>query len=244
VSTYALLGKYTGKEFHEMQHHKFVEETGLSDLLHRLGYNSDELLDEKRYSLLENNLPDICADRLDYTLRDSLHLQILSRQQVTKVIKGLKVIDNEFVFTNEDSAFTYSFAFYLLNLMYYGSPVEAHFNTNFGNLFKYAIKKKVLSEKDWFSDDIKVVEKLQKSRNKKIQEELHKFNNRLVIFEDRDDPDNILPKKIRIVDPKVMSGKKLKRLSEISKVYKTILEEYKKTHSKHELSVKSVYKSF
>lgn len=243
VSTYAFQGKYTGTEFHELQQKKFINDSGLSNLLEKLGYNPDELLHEKQHTLLENELPDICADRIDYALRDGLHLQILSRQQVETVIKGLKVHKGQFVFKNQESAFIYSFNFFLLNLMFYGSPTEAHFNNDFGNLVKHAVKIGVLREEDWFTDDIRLTRKLKRSTNTRIKKWLEKYNNRLVVFEDRNNPDVVFPKKIRVVDPKILVKGKLARLSQISPVYKKIITDYKDTHKNHELPVKIVYKN-
>jgi len=191
---------------------------------------------------LENDLPDICADRLDYALRDGLHLQILSRQQVRQVLKGLIVHKNEFVFSNVEAAFTYSFNFFLLNLMYYGSATEAHFNNDFGNLVKYAVKNKVLRESDWFTDDIYLTNKLKKSKNMKIRAWLGKYNNRMAVYEDKENPDEIYPKKIRIVDPKILIKGSLARLSELSSAYEKIINDYKKNHEKHELPVKVIYR--
>lgn len=242
VSTYAFQGKYTGVEFHELQQKRFMETSGLSQLINKLGFDANQLLHEKKFTLLENDLPDICADRLDYALRDGLHLQILSRQQVEQVIKGLKVHDHEFVFSNIEAAFTYSFNFYLLNLMFYGSPTEAHFNNDFGSLVKYAVKHNVLEEDDWFTDDINLTNKLKASKNKTIQKWLAKYNNRLVVYEDRTNPDIVFPKKIRVVNPKVLVGKELKRLTEVSPVYAKLVQDYQKNHTKHELAVKVVYK--
>ncbi len=242
VSTYAMLGKYSGDEFHDIIQEKFIKESGLLNLLDKLGLKTEAVLGKDKFTLLENNLPDICADRIDYAVRDGLHLQILSRQQANKIINGLIVHNGEFVFNNLDSAFIYSFNFYLLNLMFYGSPSEAYFNNDFGSLIKFAIKKGVLEEKDWFTDDVSAVKKLRKSKDKKIQQWLGKYNNKMVVYEDRENPDVIFPKKIRVVDPKVLIGKKIKRLTQISVAYKKIVDDYQKDHVKHELPIKVEYK--
>jgi hypothetical protein len=242
LSTYAIQGKYTGEEFHELMQKKFILDSGLGDLLESLGYGSDELLHASSFALLENDLPDICADRLDYALRDGLHLQILSRQQADQIIHGLTVKDGEFMFSDENSAFLYSINFYLLNLMFYGSPAEAHFNNDFGALVNYSIKGGVLKEVDWFSDDIYLLGKLKKSKNVRIQKWLGNYNQKLVVYEDSENPDKVFPKKIRIVDPKILTNARIRRLSEINGVYNKLITNYKETHKEHSLPVKIVYK--
>jgi len=243
VSTYAFQGRYTGTEFHELQHNKFVKTSGLSELLVKLGYDVETLLHNKSHTLLDNELPDICADRIDYALRDGLHLQILSRQQVQQVLDGLKIYKNEFVFTNVDAAFTYSLNFYLLNLMFYGSPTEAHFNNDFGNLVKYAVKNNILKESDWFTDDVYLTNKLKRSKDSKIIKWLEKYNNNLVVYEDTETPDIVFPKKLRVVDPKILKGNKLYKLSKLSPIYNKLITDYQKSHKNHELPVKMIYKN-
>lgn len=242
LSTYAIQGKYTGEEFHELMQKKFIDDSGLADLFVKLGYNADDLLHTDKFTLLENNLPDICADRIDYAIRDGLHLQILSRQQADQIIDGLVIKNGEFVFSNHQSAFLYSFNFFLLNLMFYGSPAEAHFNNDFGALVNYAMKTGVLKEKDWFSDDVYLIGKLKKSKNAKIQKWLGKYNQKLVVYEDSAHSDKVFSKKIRVVDPKVIVGGKISRLSEINPVYCKLITDYQKNHKEHTLPVKVNYK--
>ena len=242
LSTYAIQGKYSGEEFHELMQEKFINDSGLADLLKKQNYTVDDLLHTKSFTLLENDLPNICADRIDYALRDGLHLQILSRQQADQIIEGLIVKDGEFMFSDENSAFLYSFNFYLLNLMFYGSAVEAHFNNDFGALVNYAMRIGVLKEKDWFSDDVYLIGKLKKSKNAKIKKWLEKYNQKLVVYEDSEHPDKIFPKKIRVVDPKVFAKGKIVRLSDVDPVYSRILNDYKERHREHSLAVRTIYK--
>ncbi len=243
LSTYAMLGKFDGVEFHEMVHERIIKESGLEDLISKIGFNPENILHNKKHTMLENNLPDICADRLDYTIRDGLHLQILSRQQVEKILQGLTVKNHEFVFKNKESAFIYSFTFYVLNLMFYGSPSEAHFNNDFGNLVKYAVKSGVLNEKDWFTDDVFVVNKLNNTKNTKIIKWMNKYNNNMVVYEDTKNPDVIFPTKIRIVNPKILDGTKFKRLSKVDPVYKKLISDYQKSHKDHNIPVRVEYKN-
>lgn len=242
LSTYAIQGKYSGPEFHELVQERFIKDSGLAILLKKFGYKADELLHTPDFALLENNLPDICADRIDYAIRDGLHLQILSRQQADQILKDLVVREGEFMFASEEAAFLYSFDFYLLNLMFYGSPSEAHFNNDFGALVNYAMKVGILKEKDWFSDDVQLISKLKKSKNVRIMKWLGNYSNKLVVYEDSQQPDKVFPKKIRIVDPKVVVKEKIKRLSEINPVYNKIISDYRKTHPEHMLKVKMIYK--
>lgn len=244
LATYALQGKYTEVEIHDLVAEKFLEESGLKKLIEDLGFNYAKIIDKDSLTLLENKLPDICADRIDYAIRDALHLQIISRTQADLILEGLTIHQGEFVFNNIKSAFEYSFAFYLLNLQHYGSATEAHFNNDFGTLINLAIKKGILQDSDWLRDDLYIIKLLKKSKDKEIKNWLKSYNRSLMVFEDSKNPTIVFPKKIRIVDPKVLIDEKLQRLSEVDEVYKRIIDDYSKSHTKHELSVKILRKNY
>ena len=64
----------------------------------------------------------------------------------------------------------------------------------------------------------------------------------MIVYEDRKNPDVIFPKKIRIVNPKVLVGKSVKRLTELSPIYNKLISDYRENHTKHELPVRLDYK--
>ena len=72
---------------------------------------------------------------------------------------------------------------------------------------------------------------------------MNSYNNKMVVYEDRKSPDIIFPVKIRIVNPKVLKGKKTMRLSDVDPVYRKLISDYKKNHKEHKMPVKVQYKS-
>jgi hypothetical protein len=54
--------------FHEDHHERFVEDYGLDELVEEHGYDPEYIFDEDNFTVLEQERPDLCADRLDYTL--------------------------------------------------------------------------------------------------------------------------------------------------------------------------------
>jgi HD superfamily phosphohydrolase len=64
-------------------------------------------LDDRRHPLKEKNLPDLCADRIDYSLRDATHHKKISMEQTNKYLNNLKTIDNIRIFDNFEIAKEY-----------------------------------------------------------------------------------------------------------------------------------------
>jgi uncharacterized protein len=57
-------------EYHEKYRSEIVLNSEIPEILTRHGIDIDRILDDTQHTLLERKLPDLCADRIDYTLRD------------------------------------------------------------------------------------------------------------------------------------------------------------------------------
>jgi HD superfamily phosphohydrolase len=85
----------------------------------------EDVLDDTRHPLKENNLPDICADRIDYSLRDALKYNICSADDTSYILDHLIVKDHQRIFTNFASAKRYTDIFHHLNEKYYAGIESA-----------------------------------------------------------------------------------------------------------------------
>jgi len=57
-------------EFHEKFHASIIKNSEIPAILKKHGFSLKRLLDEHNFKLLERKIPGLCADRIDYTLRD------------------------------------------------------------------------------------------------------------------------------------------------------------------------------
>ena len=71
-------------------------------MLENNGINLNKVLDTAKFSLLENDLPDLCADRLDYMLRDAVALGFGSAEEARKLLDAVVVHDSELVVKDEE----------------------------------------------------------------------------------------------------------------------------------------------
>lgn len=79
--------------FHEDNKARYVATTALPSLLEEHGFDthggSEGVLDEEGYPLVEQPAPRLCADRLDYGLRDAVAFGKLSLQHARAVVDNL-----------------------------------------------------------------------------------------------------------------------------------------------------------
>ena len=59
---------------------EFVRKTEIPEILKKYGFDLDYILDDKNFPLKERDLPDLCADRIDYSLRTAVIFGELSEK--------------------------------------------------------------------------------------------------------------------------------------------------------------------
>ena len=90
--------------YHEEHKLEFVAGTDIPLTLDRFGYDWTDFMNEEAFTLLEQDLPHLCADRLDYFLRDSRDLGLASDSDVTATLEHLIVVDGCIVVDDLDIA--------------------------------------------------------------------------------------------------------------------------------------------
>ncbi len=223
--------------YHEKLHEKMLVDSEIPKILEKHGFNVKRFLHEENFKLLEQPLPDLCADRMDYFLRDALELGMDFR----KYLKNIKLYKGRFVFDSEDAALHYSLGYKNMNEISWENPYKNSLYVVAADILKKALKQGVIREADFLKTDDEVLEKIRKSENV----ELRSYLASLEEFTKEDDCGSNYCFKIdlrgRYLDPFVLANKKLKRLSEINKSYSS-LKKSKKERVKHgyEVSVKRI----
>ncbi|KAI6086266.1 hypothetical protein F4821DRAFT_238847 [Hypoxylon rubiginosum] len=76
--------------FHEVHKMRFVKTTQIPAILAKHGFGDLKPLDEELYPLVEMPTPHLCADRLDYGLRDTVGFGNLTLEDARRVVASLK----------------------------------------------------------------------------------------------------------------------------------------------------------
>jgi HD superfamily phosphohydrolase len=61
-----MFNRHTQHDYHEQFHEKMILDSKIPLILKKHDIEVNNILDEKRFTLLERELPDLCADRVDY----------------------------------------------------------------------------------------------------------------------------------------------------------------------------------
>ena len=164
------------------------------------------------YPLLEQPLPRLCADRLDYFFRDSLACEVTTPDQVARFLGHLTVVGTAIAFTDEAVAREAAERFGVMNRDWWASPTEAYIYNEFADALREGFRLGVVRGEDLLGDDAEFLAKLRSSPDRRIAEKLDhvlRFRPEAV----RGFAPRVVPK-TRWLDPPVVDGSGLRRVSE------------------------------
>jgi len=225
---------YVFKEGSEKKHtfqddifESFLKNSEIPSILSKYGIKLEFILDKNNLPLLEKELPDLCADRIDYSLRNAIYNQEATKKEIDYLLKNLSIKNNLWIFENFQSAQKYAKLFYRLNKFYYsGFPTAVMFRT-VGDVLRYCLENGYLEREDLFSADKFVLKKI-KSKIKSDPELkilFQRMTGKIKVKNDSKNYDAMVYCKSRIVDPLFKDGNKIKRLSEVDKNWGKIIKE-------------------
>ncbi len=217
------------EDYHDLIHNEFVEKTEIPQILKKYNFKLNRILNEKNFTLLERDKPELCADRIDYALREFKYW--LNPNIVKNCIKGLANYDGRIVFLDKEIAFDFAINYLKLQTKHWAETESIIRYYFFSEVIKIALKKKILAEKDFYKDESFVLNKIEKSSDNEIKEILMMLKKKN--FKKPSKKTGIkLMKKFRYVDPKVLAGGKLVELSEINSNFRKIIDKQKEVNKK------------
>ena len=190
-----------------------LERPDLARALAALGYALSEFYDDSIYPLLEQPIPWLCADRLDYFLRDGLACGVVTTEFVRRALGSLAVVGKRIVLRDVEVAREAAALFATMNRDWWASPTEAFIYNEFADALREGLRLDVLERDDLMSEDLLVLAKLDASGSRKIARKLSTIRHLR--------PDSIqgyMPRivpKERWLDPPVLTGGSVQRLSEL-----------------------------
>lgn len=196
--------------------YEYVCKTDIPKILPKYGFDVDYILNEENFPLKEKELPDLCADRIDYSLRTAAVFGEIGKKFLDKLLADLLTENNNWVFRNFSSAKVYAQLFFKLNRVYFaGYPSALMFQT-VGDFLRRALKKRYINKKDLYTTDQQVINKAKKhlEKDKKLKILWGRMNKKIRAINSVGDYDVRVFVKSRIVDPLFKKGNKIIRLSD------------------------------
>lgn len=197
----------------------FLQEMKIDNVIEKFAISLEQLNpDLPHYTALEQPLPALCADRIDYTLHVGRATNRLTQEEAQKITDDLFFNEGKWFFNSTKQA--KKFAILALDLVenVYAAPENTALYHCFAQALHRAIELNLLTYDDLhFKSDSTALKKLEESNDQKIKDWLNKcatIENHFILVPYEKGDYNLKPK-FRGIDPLVFNGQKYKLLTEI-----------------------------
>ncbi len=204
----------------------FVRRTKIPKIIKRYGLDLEYILNDKNFPLKEKELPDLCADRIDYSLRTAVIFGELNDVDKNYILDNLIIENSSWVFKDFESAKKYAELFLKLNTIYYsGLPSAIMFRT-VGDCLRYALRKAYISKDDLYTTDKNVLSKIKKHLEDDEQLKLfyERMNKKIKASNNPENYDTQVFCKSRVVNPWCKYNGEIKQVSDIDTNWAKTLE--------------------
>lgn len=201
--------------YHEANRDAVLAASDLPAILERHGLDWRTVAEPQRFSLLEQPLPALCADRLDYFLRDGLVTRLISSGEVNELLAHLRVWEGQIVVDGIQAARWLGKRFIEIDDAVWCSVQEIGWYAVMAQALQAAMESGVLAEADLAGTDQDVMNRLKAAQFPAIEQWLSLLRPDAHFVRDDAHPDLIALPKVRAVDPPVLEDGQVRPLSEL-----------------------------
>ncbi len=193
----------------------YVMKSEIPAILKKHGYDPEHISYHTSFSLLDREVPDLCADRIDYSVRQfPLYL-------AKRFVANLSVHDKRIVFRDPDTALTFAYYFLDRQIEHWGGFQSTSRYYIFSGILRRALELKLIHTSDFWKTDDYITDILKKSSDKLIQSHLKILRSKSLKQLKRSK--ERIPKKFRYVDPYVLTSSGLKRVSTLEPEFARVI---------------------
>lgn len=208
----------------DINHNEYLEKAGLAQIIKKNKMILNDVYHKnKSFTALDQPLPDLCADRLDYNMQGALRHGLITKEETQALFKDLKWDGSKWSLSHKSNAKKLSFASITMMETIWSCPVGHISNMILSKVAEIAVEDKLLTSDDiWLKSDIDVMNILKHSANPKIQKGLYLIEILPSLI--KEGSKFKVPYKCRAINPLIRDGKVLKRLSEFDDEYNKAFE--------------------
>jgi HD superfamily phosphohydrolase/8-oxo-dGTP pyrophosphatase MutT (NUDIX family) len=209
-----VFGDPSKEDFQDLRHLECILHSEIASILENYGYDAREIATLSRFQLLDREIPHLCADRVDYCLRE-LHNESFGVDFFTS---SLLNYEHTLCFKNIKVAESFASEFLRLQHEHWAGKQSRCRYFILSNILKRALALNVIRVEDFYSTDREILQKLLGSPDSFIKEHLTLLKEGLIVKE-VSEGGILLKKKFRYVDPEVLTEQGIKPLSELSEEF-------------------------
>ncbi len=226
-----VFGSGDKEDYQDSIHHEFFgADSELSKILVEHGFDATKISELKNYTLLEQEQPEMCADRFDYTLR---YWALQNDMDfVNSSLNAVRKYEGTIIFDSERAAHDFAERHRVwqpelsgFGGLQYDMRVRWYI---FGETLRIGIEKGIITKDDFLKTDSYVLNKLLMSKDQRILKLLGILKGQLKFETSETNPIVVLHSKFRYVDPSFLESGILKRLSSVDPNFNAEIERCRK----------------
>jgi HD superfamily phosphohydrolase len=206
---------HDSQSYHDEKKAEYVAQTDIPELLAGHGYEWHDFVHEENFPLLEQPAPRLCADRLDYFLRDSQGLRLAATADIRFALDHLVVADGRIATDNLQAAQWLGYTYMMADDASWSNFREVGVYELMAQALKIALEIGLISEADFWRTDQPVWDILQAHPDPQLQEVLRLVSPHTRFVWDEMNPTFYVSTKIRSIDPDVMVEGECRPLSSL-----------------------------
>ncbi|WP_284139588.1 HD domain-containing protein [Virgibacillus sp. LDC-1] len=211
---------------HELIFDEIVNQSEIPSILELYGYSPKEILSSfGKWRLLEQPAPLLCADRIDYTLRDMYTYGQISLTEVNDFLDSLIIQDGMICLQSLSAAEWFVKTYYKEVIDFFMDPRNVYANEMMAKTIQLSLENGVLQFADLLETDAKVLERLRTSTNEKVQNMIAQITPSVQVVEQAKNYDLYQQPKTRLIDPIIYQNERTIRASKLSASIKEMNEQ-------------------
>lgn len=217
---------HNGQNYHEEKKKEFVSNTDIPEILKRYGLDWHEFMDGEQFSLLEQPSPDLCADRLDYFLRDLEFLKLAKGDDISRVLKSLEVVDGQIAVNNHNVARWLAYTYIEADRASWSNFREVGLYQVTAEAIKCARRNGLLEKADLWGSDENLWRKLKSIDHPDLRKWLRLISPATRFTWNEKQPVFRVSTKVRSIDPPVINGNYLTPFSSLDPDFSRYRNDY------------------
>lgn len=217
-----VIGDSTKEDYQDNRHREVILNSELPAILQHYNIDPEDIIEYHPHTLLEQPIPALCADRVDYALRE--FQDWANPTAVESILASLVAHNGRIVFTDEVAARIFAETFLHCQREHWASAeARARYNL-FAEAIRLTLQHRTVLLADFSLDDQQVMAKLQADTHPRVQEIL-------ALLAGPIDPATLATglnqaKKLRYVDPPILKDGKIVLLQALDPNYQEQIKDY------------------
>ncbi len=201
------------QSYHDEMKEYYLAQTELPALLTSYGYDWRRFMDETAFPLLEQPSPRLCADRLDYFLRDAQALKLATAVQIQFILDSLVVGHGRIAVNNLDAACWLGYTYIQADEASWANFREVGLYEVTAQAIRRALVLGIIQKADFWLTDAPFWDKLHSGHDAELQQWLALISPHTQFAWDEANPTFRVSTKLRAIDPDVLLDGQLVPLS-------------------------------